>query len=364
MTFYSLIGARPQFVKAAMLSRALRDAQARQIIIHSGQHYDENMSAIFFDEMEIPRPDYNLEIGSGSHAFQTGEIMIKLEALCIEQPPDALIVYGDTNTTLAGALVAAKLHIPIAHVEAGLRSFDRTMPEETNRVVADRLSTWLFCPTDTAVHNLRQEGLTQGVHNVGDIMYDAVLYYTRMALGKSRILEALQLPEKGYLLTTIHRDFNTDDIERLTALVQGLMASRHPIVFPVHPRTRKQLDAFNLLAPLRKNSTIHLIEPVGYLDMLRLQQAAKAILTDSGGMQKEAYFLNVPCLTLRPSTEWVETVKTGWNRLIKAETASIVEAIETVASPASAPPPLFGHGRTGKQITDILSSPSAKPEHR
>lgn len=322
----SIVGARPQFIKAATVSRLLRnDATFREIMIHTGQHYDANMSPIFFDELDLHEPEYNLGIGSATHGRQTGEMLIALEQVLLAEKPDWVLIYGDTNSTLAGALVAAKLHIPIAHVEAGLRSFNRRMPEEINRVVADSLAQLLFAPTSAAVTNLQLEGVSgHSIRQVGDVMYDASLYYGKKAEAHSQILQTLKLCEKEYILSTFHRQENTDDLQCLTTIVKALqiIAKEIPVVVPLHPRTHKMLIQFGLLEQCIKNLCI--IEPVGFLDMMLLEQKALAIVTDSGGVQKEAYFYQVPCVTLRTETEWVELVEMGWNSLAPPQEVEIV----------------------------------------
>lgn len=356
MKILTVVGARPQFVKAAMVSRALRAEGAEEALVHTGQHYDDNMSKVFFEEMEIPPPEINLGVGSGSHAWQTGEAMQRLEQVCGERKPDAMLVYGDTNTTMAGALVGAKLCVPVAHVEAGLRSFDRTMPEEVNRLVTDHLSTWLFCPTETAVKNLTREGVTQGVHRVGDVMFDAALHFGAMARASSDVLERLGVKEKGFVLATVHRDFNTDDARRVKGIMEGFFLCEDPVIFPAHPRVRKQLQAFGLDARIRESKDVHVIDPVGYLDMIRLEMAARVIVTDSGGVQKEAFFHGVPCVTVRPSTEWVETVELGWNRLVEAEADAICRAVREATTPQGSPPPLYGRGDAAVRIAWVLAA--------
>lgn len=316
MKIVSIVGARPQFIKCAPLSRELRKEHT-EVLVHTGQHYDPEMSDIFFDELEIPRPDYNLGIGSGSHGKQTSEMLIAIEKVLVKEKPDLLIVFGDTNSTVAGALAAVKLHIPVAHVEAGLRSFDRTMPEEINRVITDHLSQILFCPTETAVKNLADEGITQGVYLVGDVMADALEYNKALAERKSRILETFGLTEKKYFVLTVHRAGNTDNRENLANIIKAVGEAGDPVIFPVHPRTRKYISEYGLMTHLPNN--IRLCEPLGYLDMIRLMEGAKKILTDSGGVQKEAYMLGVPCITLRKNTEWVETLEGGWNVLVGAD---------------------------------------------
>lgn len=316
MKIITIIGARPQFIKAAPVSKVLRESGHQEYLVHTGQHYDTNMSQVFFDELQIPEPDVNLGVGSGSHGWQTGQMLMALERVIQEVKPDWVLVYGDTNSTLAGALAAVKLHILIAHVEAGLRSFNREMPEEINRVLTDHCSDLLFCPTQTAVDNLAKEGITKGVHLVGDTMYDAVIQFSEIARSRSTILEKLGLGPKEYLLATIHRPYNTDNPENLHSILSAFTEIDEPIIFPVHPRTRQCLSDLKLKTD---NLKLRLLEPVGYLDMLVLEKNAKAILTDSGGMQKEAYFLRVPCITLRTETEWVETVEAGWNVAVGAD---------------------------------------------
>ncbi len=327
MKIVTIVGARPQFIKCAPVSRELRKDHT-EILVHTGQHYDPEMSDIFFEELHIPKPDYNLNVGSGSHGKQTGEILAKTEEILVKEKPDLVLVYGDTNSTLAGALAAAKLHIPVAHVEAGLRSFDRTMPEEINRVVTDHISDILFCPTQTSVDNLAAEGITKGVYLVGDVMADALAYNEDLALKQSRILESLGLDAGTYLVLTVHRPANTDSRDAMGAIIGALKESGMPVVFPVHPRTKKYLREYGLWDRVPEN--IHITEPLGYLDMLCLMSHAKKILTDSGGVQKEAYMLGVPCITLRENTEWVETVEAGWNVLAGADMKKILSAIDAV----------------------------------
>lgn len=322
MKIVTIVGARPQFIKVAPVSRELRKAH-HEVLVHTGQHYDDAMSAVFFRELDIPEPDYNLGVGSGTHGEQTGEMLKRIEPVLLAERPDWVLVYGDTNSTLAGALAAAKLHIPVAHVEAGLRSFNRNMPEEINRILTDHISDLLLCPTWTAVENLRREGITEGVHLVGDVMHEALLWAAERARTKSTILERLGLSEREYLLATVHRAENTDDPARLQAILDAFMALDEIVVFPVHPRTQARLNALGFSVNI---SRLKLIPPVGYLDMVRLEQAACAILTDSGGIQKEAYWLGVPCITLRDETEWVETLEGGANVLVGADRERIVVA--------------------------------------
>jgi len=314
------------------------------------------MSQIFFDELDISEPDLNLGVGSGSHGWQTGQMLVRIEEVLLEEKPDFVMVYGDTNSTLAGALAAVKLHIPMAHVEAGLRSFNREMPEEHNRVLADHCADVLFCPTQTAVDNLAREGITNGVHLVGDTMYDAVLQFSSIARKRSTILEDLDLEPKTYLLTTIHRPYNTDIQDNLHNIFQAFAEIDEVIVFPVHPRTSKKITALERAFPPEKvPGNLKMIEPVGYLDMLVLEENARLILTDSGGMQKEAYFFGVPCITLRPETEWVETVESGWNVVGGSDTESILAAYERLggSSPGSRPT-LYGDGRASLEVVRYL----------
>lgn len=346
-TIASIVGARPQFVKAAPVSRALA-ASFEEILIHTGQHYDYGMSEVFFEQLGIV-PHYNLGVGSGSHAEQTGGMMMALENLFADLRPDLVLVYGDTNSTLAGALVAAKAGIPLAHVEAGLRSYNRAMPEEINRVVADHLSDILFCPTEAAVQNIAKEGIRRNVYQVGDVMYDALLHNLAQARGRSTILSALNLKPRQYALVTVHRAANTDDPANMTAILTALGKLPTRIIFPLHPRTRKLLARYGLSAPLN----VSLLEPVGYFDMLILEENADCILTDSGGMQKEAYLLGVRCITLRNETEWVETVEAGWNRLAGAHPEKIYEAF-TTWRPSGERPALYGDGRAGERICACL----------
>jgi len=349
MKIATVVGARPQFIKAAPVSRVLRRSH-QEILIHTGQHYDANMSDIFFDELHIPRPDFHLGIGSGRHGVQTGAILEKVEEVLIQETPDALLVYGDTNSTLAGALAASKLHIPVIHIEAGLRSFNRRMPEEINRVLTDHLSSWLFCPTETAVKNLAAEGITKGVSKNGDVMYDAFLYNLELAKEKSNILQMHDLKPKSYVLCTIHRAENTDDPARLTQILKAVSKISLPVVLPLHPRTRKIVHQLGLTSLLDR---VNVLEPVGYLDMIALEANTLKLVTDSGGVQKEAYFAGVPCITMRDETEWVETVEVGWNRLTGADEGKILEAVETF-NPPEHRPTIFGEGKAAEQFVAML----------
>lgn len=360
----TVVGARPQFIKAAAVSRAVarHDAEAAEkrpvdeIIVHTGQHYDANMSAVFFEELKIPEPRYNLGVGSGPQGRQTGAMLEGIERILVDEHPDCVLIYGDTNSTLAGALAAVKLHIPVAHVEAGLRSFNRRMPEEINRIVADCVSTLLFCPTRTAVENLAREGITRGVHNVGDVMYDSVLFYAALAAKGSTILSRLSVPPKSYALATIHRAENTDERSRLLELMGGLSSIGWPIIIPLHPRTRKVLDSANVKA----GENMRIIDSVSYLDMLSLMQNARVILTDSGGMQKESFFLGVPCITLREETEWVELVDLGANFLAGCDRRRIAEGVAWAASWVAPRPdvPLYGDGKAAAAIVNVLARES------
>ena len=415
MKIATVVGARPQFIKAAAVSRAIvahnqkiirlqinsgavgdlpeavlpRPGEAPQpissppssadpqfieeVLIHTGQHYDDGMSAVFFRELEIPEPQYNLGVGSGTHGRQTGEMLAAIERVLMVEKPAWVLIYGDTNSTLAGALAAAKLHIPIAHVEAGLRSFNRRMPEEINRVVADRLSTLLLCPSQVAADNLAAEGIPPGANAkfqdltpkvvvMGDVMADALQFAATKAAARSDILERLGLQPHGYLLATIHRAENTDDPRRLSNIMAALteLAAAEPVIVPLHPRTKKILaGSFPSLLhrerPARAGRSappatgLEIIDPVGYFDIIALEKSARLLLTDSGGMQKEAYWLRVPCLTLRDETEWVETVAAGWNVLTGADRERIIRAARTFTPPA-AHPPLYGDGQAAEKI--------------
>jgi UDP-N-acetylglucosamine 2-epimerase len=347
----TVVGARPQFIKAAPVSRALRAAGHTEFLVHTGQHYDRQMSRVFFDEMQIPEPDINLEVGSGSHAAQTAQMLSKLEHVMETNKPDCVLIYGDTNSTLAGALAAAKLDMSLAHVEAGLRSFNRGMPEETNRVLADHVSDFLFCPTQTAVDNLAREGITSGVSLVGDTMFDAVLQFGKIAEKRSTILDELNLGAKKFLLATVHRAYNTDDPEILRGILTAFIELKETIVFPVHPRTRERI---NQLGPGFADCSVKMIEPVGYLDMLMLERNARLILTDSGGMQKEAFFFGVPCVTLRPETEWTETVAAGWNIIAGVTPEGISRAVNETVWPTEPPAQIFGDGNAAEKIVERL----------
>jgi UDP-N-acetylglucosamine 2-epimerase len=352
MKIVSVVGARPQFIKSAPVSKAIASAGYDELIVHTGQHYDYGMSKVFFEEMGIDEPIINLNVGSGTHAQQISHMLVGIEGFLLSHAPHIVLVYGDTNSTLAGALVASKLQIKLAHVEAGLRSYNRQMPEEHNRVLTDHCSDLLFCPTQSAVDNLKREGVLAGVHQVGDTMFDALLQFCPLALSKSVILDHLGLKPKGFLLTTIHRAYNTDNPTALSLILSAFRQIDETIVFPVHPRTLQALNNLNLTIP--KN--VRLVDPVGYLDMLMLEQNARKILTDSGGIQKEAYFFKVPCLTLRPETEWVETIDSGWNTITGTDPSIIIAAIDSPIPSVSAHPEYFGDGHASEKIVSLLSS--------
>jgi UDP-GlcNAc3NAcA epimerase len=348
LTVLTVVGARPQFVKAAAVSRCLR-VRHREVLVHTGQHYDEEMSDVFFRELELPHPDEHLGVGSGTHAEQTAKMLIGIEAVMTRVRPDLALVYGDTNSTLAGALAAAKLAVPIAHVEAGMRSFNRRMPEEINRVLTDKMSSLLFCSSESAAGNLRAEGITAGVHMVGDVMADVLR--TAMSNGhwQSSIAGTLGLEARRYVLATIHRAANTDDPNRLESLIAALGRTPDAVVLPLHPRTRKSLAAGGIETP----SNVRMIDPVGYGDMTALIASARVVVTDSGGVQKEAYWLAVPCVTLRDETEWIETVETGWNQLVSADADRVADAIAGAGRP-SPHPALYGDGRAAERIVGVI----------
>lgn len=355
----TIIGARPQFIKAAVVSRALQNSSSiSEIIVHTGQHYDANMSQVFFDELDIPAAHYQLDVGSGLQGKQTGDMLTGIESLLLKEKPDTVLIYGDTNSTLAGALAAAKLHIPIAHVEAGLRSYNRRMPEEVNRLIADQLSDILFTPTTQAINNLKQEGYTDSrIIPVGDVMYDAALFYSDKASQYSNILQILNYQPKEYILATIHRAENTNDSQRLCSIFEALerLCDIKPVIIPLHPRTNKILAQY--MPTLLAHSQLHIIEPIGFLDMVKLEKEAALIITDSGGVQKEAFFYQVPCITLRDETEWVETVQLGWNQLVNpCDGDAIYERTKHALGKAGAHGHYpFGIGNAGHKIVEYLS---------
>lgn len=347
MRIVSLVGNRPQFVKAAPLCIALR-AQGDEVLVHSGQHYDPELADLFFDELGIPSPDHALEVGPGTPVHQIATIMERFEAVLRDEKPDAVLVYGDTTTTLAGALTAAKCGVPLAHVEAGLRSFDRSMPEEQNRVVTDHLSDVLLCPTRQAVDNLAAEGLTRGVHLVGDVMFDASRMFAPLAEQRNAAA-GHGLEPGGYLLVTVHRAAATDTPEALDAMVEVLSSLDEPAIFPVHPRTRGKLQAAGRWDALAQVPGLVLAAPAGYLDFTSLLMGARAVVTDSGGVQKEAYFHGIPCITLRDTTEWVETVEGGFNTLTGMDAAAVRAALADVSMPAERPP-YYGDGHAADAV--------------
>lgn len=354
MEIVTVLGARPQFIKAATVSRELKKAGISEVIIHTGQHFDANMSQVFFDEMEIPAPDYNLEIQGLNHGAMTGRMIEKIEEVLLKEKPDCVLVYGDTNSTLAGALAAAKLHIPVAHVEAGLRSFEMKMPEEINRILTDRISRVLFCPTETAISNLEKEGFKNFDCDVilsGDVMYDAVLFYKQKIKTHSTIIQKENPGNKKFILATIHRAENTNNPLRLAEICKALneINKKIQIILPLHPRTRAFLKDQNLKLDAR------LIDPVGYFDMLALLEGCSLVITDSGGLQKEAYFFNRYCLTLRDQTEWTELVEAGVNTLVGADRHAILKGFhEALTKTVVAKPNLYGNGKAAELIANAL----------
>jgi UDP-GlcNAc3NAcA epimerase len=358
MKLLTVVGARPQFIKAAMMSRALMRFGVTETIVHTGQHYDFKMSELFFDELNLPCPKYNLGVGSGSHGKQTSRMLEGIEALLLDLRPDMVMTYGDTNSTLAGTLAAAKLHIPVAHVEAGLRSFNRQMPEEINRVLADHMADLLFAPTATAVQNLEREGIPrERIILSGDVMYDAMLHFAAKAEAVSRVLELLKLQRRGYILATLHRCENTDDPRRLHAILGGLaeVAQQIPVVLPLHPRTRKEILRAQI--PRAVLDRLGLLEPLGYLDLIMLEKHARLIATDSGGLQKEAYFHGVPCVTLREETEWLESLEDGCNQLVFPASQEIVAArtLEALERRPIFRSDLYGNGNSAQSIANAVA---------
>jgi len=373
MKIVTIVGARPQFIKAAAVTRAVQrynqkhpyQQRLQEILVHTGQHYDYLMDKVFFEELNLPRPDYHLGVGSGSHGRQTGMMLERIEAVLQKEKPKVVMVYGDTNSTLAGALAAVKLNIPVAHVEAGLRSYNQAMPEEINRLLTDHLSTFLFCPTHQATRNLLREGIKDGkgkiVKKVGDVMYDSILYYSKIAERKSTILKDLGFDTRhetrvtSYYLTTLHRAENTDDPWRLKSILKALneIGRNTPVVLPLHPRTKKMIETHHLFSEFKN---IKFIKPVSYLNMLKLEKNAKAILTDSGGVQKEAYWLKVPCFTLRDETEWVETVKSRWNVLVGTGVERIIKEVSHTERRRRylKGKGIFGDGKASDRITQEL----------
>lgn len=349
MKIVTIVGARPQFVKAAAISRKLRQ-EHQEILVHTGQHYDYEMSGIFFDGLELPPADVSLGVGSGSHGSQTGAMLKAVEDVLLAERPDYVLVYGDTNSTMAGALAASKLCIPIAHVEAGLRSFNRRMPEEINRVVADHVSSLLFCPSETAIRNLSAEGVTQNAHLVGDVMLDILNWAKQRASSiHQATMDKYGVQTQRFLLATVHRSENTDQRERISSILRAFNALDEQVVFPVHPRARKIMAQQSF----QPGPNVKLVDPVGYLEMVALQSAARMVLTDSGGVQKEAYWLGVPCLTMRDETEWVETVEAGWNVLVGSNATKIIDSVRSFSPPA-ARPELYGGGAAAEKCVELL----------
>jgi UDP-GlcNAc3NAcA epimerase len=344
----TIVGARPQFIKAAVVSRCLKEKGLEEIIVHTGQHFDKNMSEVFFTEMDIPKPNYNLDINGLTHGAMTGQMLEAIEMVLLKEKPSMVIVYGDTNSTLAGALAAAKLHIPVAHVEAGLRSFNMEMPEEINRILTDRISNILFCPSNNPVKLLEKEGITKGVFKGGDVMYDAVLYYSSKAKEKSTILKDLDI-DKEYILTTIHRQENTDNIDNLKEIIDSLneLSKSYKIIFPLHPRTK------NIIAKNNIKLDFNTIDPVGYFDMLQLLENCKFVVSDSGGLQKEAYFFNKHCINVRKETEWTELVDIKQNHVTGANKENILNAINNLEYKTFTKD-IYGNGKAGEFIVDKI----------
>lgn len=361
MKIISVVGARPQFIKSATISRAILEnnqqypqGNIHEVMIHTGQHYDNNMFEVFFDELCISEPAYNLGVGSGLHGKQTGQMLGKIEEILMDENPDWVVVYGDTNSTLAGALAAVKLHIPVAHVESGLRSFNRKMPEEINRILTDHASEMLFCPNDTAVKNLANEGITKGVYQVGDVNFDSMLFFSANSEAiKKSLFKKLSIQPKSFYLATVHRAENTDDKSRLTNILQALDeigSSDFSVILPLHPRTEGYIEKYGLT----NLQNIKFVPPVSYLEMIALEKNSKAILTDSGGIQKEAFWLKVPCITLRDETEWIETIETGWNILAGADKQRIINVIDKPQKRVSNADGVYGDGNAAKSIVKIL----------
>lgn len=348
----TVIGARPQFIKAAPVSKALREV-ADEILVHTGQHYDEKMSHIFFDEMGIPAPDYNLGVGSGSHGKQTGLMLAELEAVMLKEKPDYVVIYGDTNSTLAAAIAAVKLHIPVGHIEAGLRSYNRHMPEEINRILSDDISAQLFCPTQTAIDCLEKEHVAGEVLLTGDVMLDAVRHFEPLSCIRSSVMDDLGLKYNGYYLFTMHRPENTDFKERVINIFKGLEACDKPVIYPLHPRMKHIIEQDGIRQAVAAVKNLRIVEPVGYLDMLRLESNACKIITDSGGMQKESFFFKKPCINIRDESEWVETVKAGYNLIVGADTEKIRKAINSF-NPQHETEQYFGDGHAAKHIVDAI----------
>ncbi|ELY54338.1 UDP-N-acetylglucosamine 2-epimerase [Natronococcus amylolyticus DSM 10524] len=358
MRVCSIIGARPQFIKAAVVSRELRDV-GEEVLIHTGQHYDKELSDVFFEELDIPTPDFNLGIESDTHGRQTARMIEAIEPVVEKTDPDVLLLYGDTNSTLAGAIVGSKCDVLVAHVEAGLRSYNRDMPEEINRVLTDHASDLLFTPSESAVETLRAEGITDGVHWTGDVMYDSLLAVRDDVADRSTILTDLGLSAGEFILATVHRQENTDQQPNLEAIVDGLGSASLPVVFPVHPRTVDRLKTYGLWE--RTTDRFEVIDPLGYLDFIRLLDTAARVVTDSGGVQKEAFFLETPCVTLREETEWIETVDCDWNELVGADEARICDALREDRTLEATPNP-YGDGKAGRRIAEHLRARISAPD--
>ena len=365
MKVLTIVGARPQFIKAAMVSKAIAESDdVSEEIIHTGQHYDANMSDIFFEQMRIPKPAVRMKFGGRSHGAMTGQMLEAIESEIVQRKPDVVLVYGDTNSTLAGALAAAKLCIPVAHVEAGLRSFNKRMPEEINRIMTDHASTYLFCPTSSAVQHLKNEGIVNGVHQVGDVMYDAALFFGEISNKHSNISHELELNPGSYHLATVHRQENTDNLVRLKNIFEAfdqISSKDCPLILPLHPRTKGALEKAEIIL---SNSNIRLLSPLSFLDMVQLEKNAKIILTDSGGVQKEAYFHKVPCITLRDETEWVETVSAGWNQIVGANCPKILLAVRQYDILNCSKITEYGNGHSSEDIVQILCSLSSQQRVR
>lgn len=356
MRVISIVGARPQFVKAGIVSRKLRQTGVKEILIHTGQHYDFNMSDVFFKELGIPEPDYYLGVGSGNHGEQTGKMLIKIEKVLIKENPDIVIVYGDTNSTLAGALAASKQHIKIAHVESGLRSYNKFMPEEINRILTDHISDILFVPTDVAVENLKKEGITKGVYKVGDVMLDVALEISKKVKDKE-VLNKYNLKPKEFIFVTIHRVGNTDNYQNLKNIWGALLeiSNNIKVFFPVHPRTKKKMQEFGLIEGFFKSEKLILAEPVSYFEIIALEKNAKVIITDSGGVQKEGYFWGTPCIIPRDETEWIELVEIGFNRLVERNKDRIKEAaLNFDREHSEVNKSFYGDGKASEKIVEVL----------
>ncbi len=352
MKVVTIVGARPQFIKAGIVSKKLRKSH-NEVLVHTGQHYDYNMSNAIFADLEMSAPDYNLEIGSGSHGMQTGRMLEKIETVLLAENPDITLVYGDTNSTLAGALAASKLHIPVLHIEAGLRSFNMKMPEEQNRVLTDHITSLFSCPTEAAVENLRREGITRSVFNTGDVMYDAALYAKDIASEKSLILSTLGLNKKEYALVTIHRAENTDNVQSLKEILEGVSRLDGEIILPLHPRTKKIINKYEI----KLDPRIRIIDPVSYVDMIQLESNSRLIITDSGGVQKEAFFFRKPCITLRNETEWVETLENDWNQIVGTSCDKLIAAVEKINKENYESKPqgsYYGNGNAVDKILNII----------